>query len=752
MATKIPVTPEDPEGILDEVKQALKTIVDDIEAPDKLAHKEMRSVYRKHELYWHGVQKLLQDAVSRDWLTPEGYLKVHSNADIPDSAMEDRTINIYRAHGESIIAALSTGLPSVKFFPDDADNSDDLNTAKAASKISELIQQRNQAQLKFIRALFLMYNQGVVFAYNYHDSDKKYGVIERTNQIGTKMETLPSPPTCPNCQYPFEEEDLQLDGTYHCQSCDQIIPAEETQTSDYEAEVPQFETVEEAKSCEVVELYGPLNVKIAPYSRDISKTPYLILELEIHYSALREIYPELFNDIDGKAGDSTQYDRPFRTNFENKELHTLRKVWLRPWALNIFEGDEELRAKLKEEFPDGLCITMIDDIFADVDNDILDEHWTVTESPLCETLHADPLGSTVLPIQEIRTEIVDLIVETLEKGIAQTFADPDVLSFPAYEDSPAKPGMIYPAKARGNNSLESGFAQLKAANLSDETRYFLSQLEQDAQFVGGAFPSVFGGILKGGSNTASEYEMSRNQALQRLSTTWKVINAWWAQIMVKAVKSYIKYVQYDDKMVKAQGDSFVNVWIKTEELAGKIGGAEPETSEQFPLSWVQQRGMLLELMTLQNPYVDQALYDPENVNTINRIIGLPGFKIPGDSDRDKQLAEIAELLQSAPIMEPMIDPIMGPIIDPMTGMPQMMPTPSIPVEPEVDNHEFQAYVCRAWAVSTVGRATKISNPQGYMNVIAHMVAHEQLIPPPPMVDAEGKPLEENKPQETGKEK
>lgn len=751
MSTEIPRTPEDPDGELDEIKVALKTIVEDLEAPDRMAHREMRSVYRKHELFWHGVQKIIQTGVSREWVTPQGYLKLNPNSKIPDSAMGDRSINVYRAHGESIIAALTTGMPTVKFFPDDADNSDDLNTAKAASRISELIQEKNQAQLKFIYALFLMYNQGIVFAYNYHDSNKRYGTTEKEIEVGTHMETMESPPTCPVCQYPFEETDLDpMTGSYNCTSCGEIIPEDQAIKTPYEAEMPTMETIEEPKSMEVVELFGPLNVKIAPYARTLSDTPYLVLELEVHYSYVREIYPEIFEDITGAHGDSTAYDRTFRTNHENKELHTMRKVWVHSWAFNVYETDEELRNKFKEQFPNGACITFIDELFADVNDEAMEDFWTITESPLCSVAYADPLGSTIMPIQEIRTEIVDLIVETLEKGIPQTFADPDVLDFDAYEEAEVAPGMVYPAKAKGIQSLDSAFAQLKTANLSDETRYFLSQLEQDAQFVGGAFPSVFGGVLKGGSNTASEYEMSRNQALQRLSTTWKVVNAWWAKVMEKAVKSYIKHVQEDEKMVKPSGDSFINVWIRKSELAGKIGGATAETSEQFPTSWVQQRGMLLEIMAMQNPYIDHALYDPENVSVVAQLIGIPGIKIPGEMDRDKQLAEIAELVKGVSIPpEPMIDPVTGmPVLDPMTGQPQMgPPTPSIPIDPEVDNHEQQAYVCRAWAVSSVGRATKIDNPEGYMNVIAHMIAHEQMIPPPPMVDAEGKPLEETTPQE-----
>ncbi len=735
-------TPPEENAILEEVKLALEDVVKNLESGDKTAHTAMRAVFKKHILYWHGVQKLLQDDVSRQWMTPAGFSRLYTDAKIPDNAMGDRNINVYRAHCESIIAALTTGLPIVKFFPDDADNSEDLNTAKAASKIAELIQLQNEAPILFIYALFLMYNQGLVAVYNYHDQDKKYGVIEREQENGTRIEQIEGPKTCPDCSYPFEDGDL-IGDSYQCKGCGQIIPQEEVVAQPYEAEVPNMETVEEPKSAEIIEFFGPLNVKIAPYARTLADSPYLCLEVEVHYSKVREIYPELFEDIN-PSGENSLYDRGFRADWDNKDLLTVRKFWLRPWALNILEEDrEEIRNGLKEKFPDGLCTTFVNEVLVDIDDDILDEHWTINTNPLGERVYPDPLGAPLISIQEIRTEIIDLIVETLEKGIPQTFADPDVLDFEAYEKTPNAVGMVFPAQAKGNNNLDNAFAQLKTANLSDETRYFLSQLEQDAQFVGGAFPSVFGGQLKGGSNTAAEYEMSRAQALQRLSTAWKIVNNLWAKVMEKAVKSYIKNVQDDAKMVKPSGDGFVNIWIRKEELAGKLGGAEPETSEQFPSSWAQQRAMLLELLTLKDPMINQAIYDPENSNTVQRVVGIPGIKVPGEADRDKQLSEIAELIksQATPVLDPSgaVDEMGQPLpsIDPVTGQPLM--ASSIPIDPDVDNHDIQAYVCMAWAVSSVGRSTKEINPEGYMNVIAHMKEHRALIPPPPMpVEGTGK--------------
>jgi hypothetical protein len=729
----------------DDERVALEAIVQDLVAADKDQIKYLRGIYKKHDLFWHGIQKVVQDDISRDWVTPQGFLNSHQNLELDENGIEDRPINIYRAHGESIIAALSTGLPYVRFFPDDADNSADLNTAKASSKIAELVQRQNEAEILFIYALFLMYNQGVVFAYTYHDEDEKYGVITKQVQNGLKTEQIEQP-TCPLCQYPFPEETIPDEmGNLTCESCGQSIPQDEIVPQTLELQTPNMEEVQEPKAQEKIELFGPLNVRVPTFCRKLRDVPYLCLEIEQHVSLLREIYPDFFERIETKNSGEL-YERWARENseFQSKDVLTVRKFWLRPYSLNIYgtgQDKKEIIEALKIKYDKGVCVTFIEDMLVDAYDDDLDARWTATESPLDTKIHADPLGAPILPVQEIRTEFVELIVETVEQGIPHTFADPDVLDFDAYKENQNGVGMVHPAKARAGANLGNYFFTLHTATLSAETKEFVASLDADAQFVGGAFPSVFGGMLKGGSQTAAEYEMSRNQALQRLSTSWKVINSWWARVMEKCVRSYIEHVQGDEKIVKTSGDSYINSWIRSSELKGKIGGASSETSEQFPVSWVQKRAMLLELMGMNNPFIMMALQDVENANKANQLL-MPDLKAPGTDDRDKQLAEIAELLTGQPYEEPVIDPMTGlPGFDPETGAeipPKLMP--SVEIDPEVDNHDVHIQVCKAWAVSISGRAAKVENPEGYANVIAHMMMHDEFLtmtaPPVPVPGAE----------------
>src|SRR5688572_31601438 len=100
--------------------------------------------------------------------------------------------------------------------------------------------------------------------------------------------------------------------------------------------------------------------------------------------------------------------------------------------------------------------------------------------------------------------------------------------------------------------------------------------------------------MQGGSDTASEYSMSRAQALQRLQIIYKMISFFWTDVESKAVKGYAKNMKTDEKIVKQQGkNSFVNVWIRKAEMNGEVGQVEPELSEQFPLAWSQKRDIIM---------------------------------------------------------------------------------------------------------------------------------------------------------------
>ena len=180
---------------------------------------------------------------------------------------------------------------------------------------------------------------------------------------------------------------------------------------------------------------------------------------------------------------------------------------------------------------------------------------------------------------------------------------------------------------------------------------------------------------------------------------------------------------------------YINVFIRKAELQGKIGDVELEANEQLPQTWSAMKDTLMSLAEMQIPQLVEAMADPENFPFIKAAVGLDQFVIPGEADRLKQYEEIDLLVQSSPLPEEVPGEIIPPPVDeaglpigpPMEGPPQMIEVPSVEIDPDVDNNQIQADICRTWLISEAGQLCKKENPPGYKNVLLHMQMHVQVV-------------------------
>jgi hypothetical protein len=692
-----------------EIQTALMSIVDQVQIEDRSVYERFLRVCKKSEMFWRGIQYVFWDDLSRDWRVPsyddqEGEIEKN---------IYNRCINIYKAHGESVIAALSIDTPKVLFFPDDADVVDDVTTAKAMRHVAELIQKHNKAKLLFIKSLYILFNQGYVAGYNYSHQSEEYGTVPKPVYGTQKLTTEHT--SCPLCGAETGN-DVTETGTVTCPGCQADVIPEQSVTEDEIPIVEKIENIGKIRQC--MEVYGPLHVKIPFYAQDQRGISYLIFSSEASEADVKETYPGI--QLRG-TGDMVTYNRWARlsTDYQTENpqnLITVRQVWLRPSQFHRL--DDERCDQLTAKYPDGCKVVMLNDVIADVVSEKMDDHWTFSINPLSLYIHSDPLGSSLVPVQEMRNDLMNLKLQTIEYGVPQTFVDSETLDFDKYANSEAKPGMIYPVKARSGMSIEASFYASRTATLTQEAKEFSSELDQDAQFVTGSFPSIYGGP-SGGSRTASEYAQSRSQALQRLSTSWTLMSFWWSDLLRRASLSYITDMMEDEKLVKKNGDSFFNVWIRRTDLVGKIGEVVPEFSEKFPVSWSQKQDVITTLMQYQIPELNSVIFSPDNAEFMTQLYGMEGMKIPGEQDRLKQRQEINELLNGN----------------------QILP------DADVDTHEIHVSVLRDWMNSTEGLDVKAENPNGYELCRMHLRAHLQALASVQQTQMQAQTQQTQQPQE-----
>jgi hypothetical protein len=289
-----------------------------------------------------------------------------------------------------------------------------------------------------------------------------------------------------------------------------------------------------------------------------------------------------------------------------------------------------------------------------------------------------------------------------------------VLDFDALQNQTAEPGAHYPARSKPGQSLAAGFFQPAPAEVPpDLAEHAANLMGPVAQFLTGAFPALFGGAMAN-NDTAAGYAMARDQAMGRIGLVWRRMKFFHADVMLLAVDCFRRNRPNDVEVtLLGAGAAFESKWIRLADLKGNLF-SYPETDEQYPTLWSQQRGVLLQLLGSPDPEMQAVLSHPENLALVKRLIGLEELVIPDDESRTKQYREIAQLVAETPVAG-------KDAADSLTVLPSLMP------DEFTDNHRVELEACMRWFSSDAGQVAKIEVPAGYANVRAHAMLHKSYL-------------------------
>jgi hypothetical protein len=244
---------------------------------------------------------------------------------------------------------------------------------------------------------------------------------------------------------------------------------------------------------------------------------------------------------------------------------------------------------------------------------------------------------------------------------------------------------------------------------------------------------------------------------------WRRTKQFYADVLLLAVDSFRKNRPEDVEIPLLGPDGVLDARsIRTADLKGNIC-VHPEADETFPRLKSQQRGVLQQLFTINDPVLQRALTEPANLGYIKNVLGLAEMVIPGEDSRNKQLREIQRLLASAPIVVHLpvhahsssaSPPVEAPAAaGALQSAPQesrvasaslpassvavtqneqsrldagattQLVLPSVPVDQLLDDHGVEFEECKRWANSEAGQSARMTNPAGFANVRAHTEAH-----------------------------
>jgi hypothetical protein len=699
---------------------------------------EVRRIKQAHQ-FWRGLQYLWWNERDQNWHLPFEQ-KLMDNASLEDLPRYEFVTNIYQAFGLSLISVLSQDVPRVRFFPTSAQAEEDVAAAKAATEVGALVERNNRIGNLIVEEAFNLWTDGKVGAYvRYVVDGQRFGFHPET-EIGAKEVKVGNDVyVCPECDQESEASEVRQragkpaantqDGAsgYACPQCGALLTEEDFVAAEA-VTVPSAQTrLRVPNGQEVMTIVGGLELKTPPWAGEMHEYPYLQWNMEVHQARLRAAYPHAADKIGPPvASGGQEYERLARLAQSqggplteggdfNINLITFQRTWLRPWAFFALD-DKSLRDELLQLFPDGAYVAFAGDAYCESRNENMDDHWRVLHALPGDGSSGRPgLGDVLISVQERFNTLSNLQIETYEYGIPPIYADSEVLDFDSLQNQTAEPGAHYPARAKPGQSLAAGFFQPEAAEVPpDLAQHAAALMGPVAQFLTGAFPALFGGAMTN-NDTAAGYSMARDQAMGRIGLVWRRMKFFHADVMLLAVDCFRKNRPQDVEVtLLGAGSAFESKWIRLADLKGNLF-SYPETDEQYPTLWSQQRAVLLQLIANPDPQIQSVLAHPENMALVKRLIGLEELVIPDEESRTKQYREIAQLLGETPVVKR----------DDASGVEMMLP--SIVPDQFADNHAVELDICMRWFSSDAGQVAKFEAPAGYANVRAHALFHRDYL-------------------------
>ena len=132
---------------------------------------EIRRI-RQARLFWQGLQYAWWNPQDMTWHLPYES-KIYDDSAAAEMPRYQFVTNLYQAFGLSFISVLSQDVPATRFYPQSAQSIADITTARAASQVSELVEQNNRVQHLLTGVAFYLWTDGKIGGYVRYVADSQ---------------------------------------------------------------------------------------------------------------------------------------------------------------------------------------------------------------------------------------------------------------------------------------------------------------------------------------------------------------------------------------------------------------------------------------------------------------------------------------------------------------------------------------------------------------------------------------------------
>jgi hypothetical protein len=684
---------------------------------------EVRDAW-KQRYFYRGNQYLLPQK-NGAWVLPRMVLMSGQSYDD-----HNQETNVYLAFADTITAALTAGLPSVRFEAEDPANPADITAAEKSEGARKLLERANDMLTLQADTCNYLWTDGRAVMYTHH-------VLDAQRFGWTRSDV---------------DEDLSF------------MP-EENESIDEEAREP--------RSQQVIETGGALEWKLPIQAKDIHACDYAQLSREFDVTFLKTKYPKHRDEIIPSVAPTAQSDyvrlarvsinmgmRPSNMTTDAQTYNATEQLtWCRPSFYQCEGISEKLQQWLLDTFPKGCMVAMVGKTVVEARRESIDDHLTLIHGRPGHGMHRPSLGYPLVALQEKLNDCMDLVHESFMHLIPRIWVDPGI-DLDALEKTERRPGqyMKSPKSKEGHGISDNFFAEPQLQLAEGLLVYIEKLFGEFAQFLVGAFPALFGGDTKS-NDTASGIASQRDQALGRIGLSWRALKGAYARCIRQAVQGVGEYQKgkFSGELDVGPGKKEY-LEIDPNDLKGQIK-CFPDTDENFPESWVVQRAVWNALLgqAATNPVIAKIISLPKNWLVMKDKIGTPELSNPEAASERKQLEEIKELLDSVPLPNPVaqqaaaqIQQLQAAGVPPemlqlaqqkVAGIPPLIS--SVQVDKALDENVFEAAAIRTFASEPEGIKAKKENPKGWLNLKLHYMEHMTAAAEQAANAAAGKPPSES---------
>lgn len=677
---------------------------------------------QKADFYWRALQHLGPTFNDSGQIQYSAIGAPISNANSDSNQADDYVINIFRGYGRKFIAVLGARLPNVKAVPDDPNDEEMVKVAANADIAAIILRAKWDMEMRHMELALRLYKDSTCFLYTPWVTDgEKYG---KRTEPKIEVRSVPQGPEMWRCQGCGMQSPEPIEQCAQCGS--DLIQHEESPSIDVPEQVGVSEYENGSAEFHICNIF---TVTVPFHCKDLDDAPYLKYEYDEWKGRLIHMFPELRdqknNPYSAGISDSAadQLAKQVRDaaaspigipNPNNDSRWSYTRIWLKTTAMYELVDEKSHRKLLFDHFPDGLKITLVNGRIMKLENEKLTDVWASCKPEASEYIYADGIGYDMMPVQDLKNDVLNLSYRTFEGGLGLNFADPRCIDVQYWNGRQRRPNEIIPVLPEYGGQLSDAFHSTQPAQLNPQIYEWMASLEADGRVAIGTTEAVYGGQIQGDS-TAHEAELRKNAALQQLGLTYIFIRKADEKVYTNGVKQLAKYgtgtLQHSKRNESGKVDNYTLDLSQLQET-----GWHFESEEAFPMTHAERRAYLMFILGNQITAQGLGVTHPRNIVKNQELLGLSDYYADGVDDHEKAQDVIAELLKSAPIQKPMPD-----------GTMQIVP--SIPID-DFDNHALMGQEAYAWCKGQSGRKQQKSNPMGFANVVAWGLAHMKAGEPP----------------------